>query len=168
MYTYITKISASELYSVKYPISIIIADGTNMTISRDAELQAAITALLKIEEAKVLALQNIKKLETILVNGKFKVDLYVNAGVNSATNYKDYTMDFANNLSIAATTIVNATVTSMYIVSSQIDVFLKLNFSGNTSFTLPNNTWKVTSFTATTITIQSRTNAAVTLVLKQI
>jgi hypothetical protein len=46
-------------------------------------------------------------------------------------------------------------------------MFSKTKFSGNASFTLLNNTWK-TSFTASTITLQSSTNAAVTLVLKQI
>jgi hypothetical protein len=63
---------------------------------------------------------------------------------------------------------VNTTVNGTYAVSSELDVFLKLNFSGNASFTLLNNSWKVTSFTASTITLQSSTNAAVTLVLKQI
>ena len=168
LYTYMSNVSSTELYSVKYPISVTIADGTKMTISSDAELQAAITASLKTEQAMAVAVQNGKKLETILVNGKFKVDSYVNAGVNSATNYKDYTIDFANNFSIAATNLLNSTVNGTYAVSSQIDVFLKLNFSGNASFMLLNNTWKVTSFTTTTITLQSTTNAAVTLVLKQI
>lgn len=168
LFTYMSSVSSTELYSVKYPIAVTIADGTKMTISSDAELQAAITASLKTEEAMAVAVQNGKKLETILVNGKFKVDSYVNAGANSASNYKDYTINFANNFSIAATNLVSSTVNGTYAVSSQIDVFLKLNFSGNASFALLNNTWKVTSFTATTITLQSTTNAAVTLVLKQI
>lgn len=168
LYTYMTNISASELYSVKYPISVTIADGTKTTVTSDAELQAAISASLKTEETIALAAQNRKKVETILVNGKFKVDSYVNAGVNSATNYKDFTIDFANNLSVTAVNLVNTTVNGTYAVSSELNVFLKLNFSGNASFTLLNNTWKVTSFTASTITLQSSTNAAVTLVLKQI
>lgn len=168
LYTYMKNISASELYSVKYPISVKIADGTKTTITSDAELQAAISASLKTEETIALAAQNRKKVETILVNGKFKVDSYVNAGVNSATNYKDFTIDFANNLSVTAVNLVNTTVNGTYAVSSELNVFLKLNFSGNASFALLNNTWKVTSFTASTITLQSSTNAAVTLVLKQI
>jgi hypothetical protein len=168
LYTYMSNVSSTELFSVNYPISVTIADGTKTTVSSDAELQAAITASLKTEETIALAVQNRKKLETILVNGKFKVDSYINAGANSATNYKDFTIDFANNLSITAVNLLNTTVNGTYAVSSELDVLLKLNFSGNASFTLLNNTWKVTSFTASTITLQSSTNAAVTLVLKQI
>ena len=168
LYTYMSNVSSTELFSVKYPISVTIADGTKMMVSSDAELQAAITASLKTEAAMAEAVQNSKKLETILVNGKFKVDSYVSTGVNSASNYKDFTIDFANNLSITAVNLVNTTVNGTYAVRSELDVLLKLNFSGNASFALLNNTWKVTSFTASTITLQSSTNAAVTLVLKQI
>ena len=168
LYTYMSNVSTTELFSVKYPISLTIADGTMQTVTSDAELQAAITASLKIETAMGVAVENSKKLETILVNGKFKVDSFVNAGVNSATNYKDYTVDFANNLSVTAINLLNTTVNGTYAVSSQVDVFLNLNFSGNATFLLLNNKWKITSFTATTISLQSSTNAAVTLVLKQI
>lgn len=168
LYTYMSNVSSTELFSVKYPISVTIADGTKMMVSSDAELQAAITASLKTEAAMAEAVQNSKKLETILVNGKFKIDSYVSAGVNSASNYKDFTIDFANNLSITAVNLLNTTVNGTYAVRSELNVLLKLNFSGNASFTLLNNTWKVTSFTASTITLQSSTNAAVTLVLKQI
>jgi hypothetical protein len=168
LYTYMSNVSTTEFYSVNYPISVTIADGTKTTVSSDAELQAAITASQKTEAAMEVAAENSKKMETILVNGKFKVDSFVNAGVNTATNYKDYTVDFANNLSMTAVNLLNTTVNGTYAVSSQLDVFLNLNFSGNATFLLLNNKWKVTSFTATTISLQSTTNAAVTLVLKQI
>jgi hypothetical protein len=168
LYAYMSNVSSTELFSVNYPVSVKIADGTELTISSDAELQAAINASLKTEAAMEEAVQNGKKLETILVNGKFKVDSFVNAGVNSATNYKDFTIDFANNLSVTAINLLNTTVNGTYAVKSELNVFLKLNFSGNASFALLNNTWKVTSFTASTITLQSTTNAGLTLVLKQI
>ena len=168
LYAYMSNVSTTELYSVNYPITVTIADGTKQTISSDAELQSAITASLKTEAAMEAAVENSKKLETILVSGKFKVDSYVSAGINTATNYKDYTVDFANNLSVTAVNLLNTTVNGTYAVSSQVDVFLNLNFSGNATFILLNNKWKVTSFTASTISLQSSTNAAVTLVLKQI
>ena len=168
LYTYMSNVSSTELYSVNYPILVTIADGTKKTISSDAELQAAITASLKTEAAMELAIVNSKKIETILVNGKFKVDSFVNSGGNTAANYKDYTIDFANNLSVTAVNLLNTTVNGTYAVGSQVDVFLNLNFSGNATFLLLNNKWKVTSFTTTAISLQSSTNAAVTLVLKQI
>ena len=168
LYTYMSNISSTEFYSVKYPMSITIADGTKTIVASDAELQSNINASLKIKAAMSVAAQNSKKLETILVDGKFKVDSFINAGVNSATNYKDFTVDFANNLSVTATNLLNTTVNGTYEVDSELDVFLKLNFSGNAAFTLLNNNWKVNSFTATTISLQSTTNESVTLVLKQI
>ncbi|MFV5695390.1 hypothetical protein ACM55G_08125 [Flavobacterium sp. LB3P122] len=168
LYTYVSNVSSAELYSVKYPISVTIADGTKTTVSSDAELQSNIDASLKTEATMAAAVENSKKLEIILVNGKFKVDSFVSAGVNSATNYKDFTVDFANNLSVTAINLLGTTVNGTYAVSSELDVLLKLNFTGNATFTSLNNNWKVTSFTASTITLQSSTNAAVTLVLKQI
>ncbi|MFV8327728.1 hypothetical protein [Flavobacterium sp. ZS1P14] len=168
LYTYMSSVSSTELFSVKYPISVTINDGTKTALSSDAELQATITASLKTEAAMAEAVQNSKKLETILVNGKFKVDSFVSTGVNSATNYKDFTIDFANNLSVTAVNLLNTTVNGTYAVRSELNVFVKLNFSENATFTLLNNNWKVTSFTASTISLQSTTNAAVTLVLKQI
>jgi hypothetical protein len=77
-------------------------------------------------------------------------------------------MDFASNLTLAATSSTSSTVSGTYAASSDLNVLLKLNFNGFTSLNLLNNTWKVTSFSATTISLQSQTNAAVTLVLKQI
>ena len=168
LFIYMSNVSSSELYSVKYPISATIADGSKMIIYSDAELQATINASLKTEATKKEAVQNSKKIETILVNGKFKVDSFVNAGANSASNYKDFTIDFASNLSVTAVNLLSTTVNGTYAVSSELSVFLKLNFSGNGTFNLLNNTWNVTSFTNSTITLQSSTNAAITLVLKQI
>jgi hypothetical protein len=168
LYTYMTNISSTELFSVKYPLSVTLIDGTKSTVSSDTEFQSTINASIKTEATMAEAVQNSKKVETILVNGMFKVQSYLNAGVDSANNYKDFTVDFANDMSIKVVNSLTTAATGTYAVSSQTDVFLKLNFSGNASFSLLNNTWKVTSFNATSITLQSTTNAAVTLVLRQI
>ncbi len=133
-----------------------------------AELQSNINASLTTKATITQAEQNSKKLETILVNGTFKVQSFVTAGVDSANNYKDTTVDFANDWKVKAVTALTTAATGTYAVSSELDVFLKLNFTGSTSFSLLNNTWKVASFTTSTITLQSKTNAAVTLVLTQI
>jgi hypothetical protein len=168
LYTYMSNISSTELFSINYPMSVTLIDGTKSTVSSDAEFQSTINASIKTEATMAEAVQNSKKVETILVNGMFKVQSYLNAGVDSANNYKDFTVDFANDMSIKVVNSLTTAATGTYAVSSQTDVFLKLNFSGNASFSLLNNTWKVTSFSATSITLQSTTNAAVTLVLKQI
>jgi len=168
LFTYMSNLSSTELYAVNYPISATIADGTKVTISSDAELQTTVNAAVKTQEALTLAAENVKKIEPILVNGKFKIESFVHAGVNSAINYKDFTIDFTNNLLVKATDLLSTTVNGTYAVRSELSVLLQLNFSGNASFALLNNTWKVSSFTATTITLQSTTDATATLVLKQI
>lgn len=168
LYAYMTNISSAELFSVNYPITVTLIDDTTTTVSSDAELKATIKASLETEAAMEVAAENSEKLETILVNGTFKVQSFVSAGVDTATNYKDFTVDFANNMSIKVMNTLTTAATGTYETSSELDVFLNLNFTGNASFVLLNNTWKVTSFTATTISLQSSTNAAVKLVLKQI
>lgn len=168
LYTYMSNVSSAELFSVNYPMTVTLIDGTETTVSSDAEFQAAISASLTTEATMAEAAQNSDKLETVLVNGMFKVDSFVTAGVDSANNYKDFTIDFANDMSIKVVNALSTAATGTYAASSELDVFLKLNFSGNASFNLLNDNWKVTSFSATSISLQSTTNAAVTVVLKQI
>jgi hypothetical protein len=168
LYAYISNVSSTELFSVNYPMTVTFIDDTQTTVSSDAEFQAAINASLKTEATMSEAAENGKKLETILVNGKFKVDSFVSAGVEKANDYQGFTIDFANDMSIKVVNTLSTAATGAYEVSSELDVFLKLNFSGNASFNLLNNTWKVTSFNASSISLQSKTDAAVTVVLKQI
>lgn len=168
LYTYMSTISSAELFSVNYPMSVTSIDGTKSTVSSDAEFQAAINASVKTKATMDEAAANSKKMETILVNGMFKVQSFVTAGVDSANNYKGYTIDFANDMSIKVMNGLTTAATGTYAASSELNVFLKLNFTGNASFSLLNNTWKVTSFSASSISLQSTTNAGVTLVLNQI
>lgn len=168
LYTYMTNISSTELYSVKYPVSVTLIDGTQTTVASDAEFTATLEASLKTEATMSAAANNVQEVETVLVNGMFKVESYVNAGVETATNYKDFTIDFANDKSIKVISALNTTATGTYEVSSQLEVLLKLNFTGNASLSLLNNNYKVTSFNNGSISLQSTTNAAIVLVLKQI
>lgn len=168
LYAYMTNVSSTELFSVHYPITVTLIDGTKTTVNSDAEFQAAIDASLKTKATMAEAEQNSKKLEIILVNGLFKVESFLNSGVETANNYKGYTVDFANNWSVTAVNVISGNVNGTYGVRSELQVFLKLNFTGNDAFALLNNNYKVTSFTSTSITLQSTTNATVTLVLKQI
>ena len=57
--------------------------------------------------------------------------------------------------------------TGTYKVTSDTDLYLQFGFAGSTDFSLFNNTWKVISFTDTTITLESKTNSAVKLILKK-
>lgn len=168
LFTYIQGMSNSEYFSVKYPVNVTLADGTTMEINSDLELKASITTALNIEEAMDEAEDDKEDLETILVNGTFKVNSYLNAGVDSTNNYLGATIDFANDWKVKSLNALTTIATGTYTVTSDTNVYLQMSFAGSTDFSLFNKTWKVTSFTASTITLESKTNSAIKLVLKQI
>ena len=151
LYAYMNNMNNTELFAVNYPITATLSDNTSVSITSDLDLQSSINNCLGIESAEAEAENQANNLETILVDGMFKVESFVNSGVNTANNYANYTIDFANNLS-----------------TSETEVFLNITFSGNTTFNLLNNKWEVTSFSNSSISLKSTTNAAVTLVLSQI
>ncbi|NNE32733.1 MAG: hypothetical protein HKN40_10215 [Winogradskyella sp.] len=171
LYSFMSEFSDDALFSVSYPISATLNGDASVDITSDADLQAQINECLATEDEMEDAEESADLLEDILVEGLFTVDAYVSAGVDSANDYAEFTIDFANDLSVTAENTVNATVQDVegtYEVASEMEVFLTLTFSGNASFELLNDTWEVTSFSETSISLQSTTNAAVTLVLGQI
>ena len=168
LYAYMNSISSTELYQVSYPISIKFSNGTTATINSDSELQSSIDNCSSEEDAKAESEAKANQMRKILVDGSFKIESYLNAGVDSANKYQGFALDFTNDAKVTATNALLASVNGTYEASSEIDIFLNLSFNGNADFNLLNNTWKVTNFSATTISLQSNTNTAVTLVLKQI
>jgi hypothetical protein len=66
-----SNVSSTELFSVNYPITVTLAGGTDATVNSDAELQSNINA--STQATITQAEENSKKLETILVDGRFKV-----------------------------------------------------------------------------------------------
>ncbi|AEH01319.1 hypothetical protein [Lacinutrix sp. 5H-3-7-4] len=171
LFNYINNFGEDELFSVNYPITVTGAGGSSITISSDADLQSSVEDCIDEEDSIEEAEENAENLEEILVDGIFQVETFINSGIDTANDYVEYTIDFANDLSLVAENTVNTTVQDIqgtYQVTSQTQVFLNLNFTSNASFSLLNQNWEVTSFNNTTISLQSTTNAAVTLVLEQI
>lgn len=173
LYTYMNAFGNDELFSINYPITATLKGESNtvVEITSDADLQSRITECLSNDAAKDDAKDNADALGAILVDGAFKVKSFISAGVDTASDYANYTVDFANDLTCTAHNIVNTTINDVegtYAVTSELEVFLKLTFSGNASFELLNDTWKVTSYSESSISLQSTTNAAITLVLSQI
>ena len=120
-----------------------------------------------LDEAEDLA----DDLEDILEDGLFRIESFVNSGVDTANAYAEFTIDFSNNGQVLAQNTVNNLVEDVegeYEVDSEFEVFLELEFENDATFELLNNTWEVTSFSETTISMQSTANAAITLVLTQI
>ncbi|MBA0883505.1 hypothetical protein [Flavobacterium undicola] len=169
LYNYMINLSSTQYFSVKYPMTVTLTGESSQVVSSDAELKSNVDAALSIESKMELAAENKKKLETILVNGTFKVSSYIVAGVESASSYYlNKTIDFTNDWKVKSMEALTTIATGTYSMTSDTDVYLQLGFTGSTNFTVFNNTWKVISFTTSTITLQSKTNSAVTLVLKQI
>jgi hypothetical protein len=170
LYTYMNNFGEDELFAIDYPITATLKGDSNtvIEISSDLDLQARITECLATEDDIEDAEDDAKSLETILVDGLFRVESFVLAGVETANDYADYTVDFANDLSCTATNTVLDTVEGTYEVTSDLEVYLSLSFTGNATFQLLNQTWEVTSYSASSISLQSTTNAAITLVLTQI
>ena len=173
LYTYMNNFGDDALFAINYPITANVSGESSsvVEITSDMDLQTRITDCLADEDIMQEAEEDANDLETMLVEGKFKVQSFVATGVNTANDYADYTIDFANNLTCTAENIVNATIEDVegtYAVTSELEVFLTLTFSGNATFELLNNTWQVTSYSESSISLQSTTNAAITLVLSQI
>lgn len=168
LYAYMKNFGSNELFSVKYPITATLNNNTAISITSDLDLKASVSDCLSVEDAQSNAESEAKKLETILVDGAFKVQSFVNAGINKTTDFANYTIDFANNLTCTAVNGAISTVQGTYKVTSETEVFLKLTFSGNATFSLLNHTWEVTSYSSSSISLKSTTNAAITLVLTQI
>jgi hypothetical protein len=170
LYAYLNNFSNDELFAVNYPIIATLSNDTMVTISSDSDLQSRINECLMDEDAMEEAEENADTVESILVEGLFKVDAFVTAGVDTATDYAEFTIDFANDWSCVAENTVNTTVEDAqgtYEIASEFEVYITLNFTGNATFELLNNTWEVTSYSETSISLQSTTNAAITLVLAQ-
>ena len=171
LYAYMNDFGNDEYFAVNYPITATLNNDTVISITSDMDLQAKITECLASDDEMEEAEENAETLETILVNGAFKVQSFMDASVEKANDYADYTIDFAGDLSCTAQNIVDATINDVqgtYEVTSQTEVYVNLTFSGNTTFELLNNSWKITSYSQSSISLQSTTNAAVTLILSQI
>lgn len=171
LYDYMNAFGNDALFSINYPIDLTFTNGTSATVNSDSELQASINDCLNEGEIMEDAEEDANTLEVILVDGLFQVESFVNTGVNTATDYAEYTIDFANDLTVVAENTVNTTVNDVlgtYEVTSQTEVFLNLNFTGNATFSLLNQEWQVTSYNNTSIELQSTLNAAITLVFTQV
>lgn len=171
LYSYMNNFGNDEFFAVSYPITATLNNDTVVSISSDLDLQAKISECLATDDEMDEAEENAKALEAILVEGTFKVQSFVDSSVEKANDYVDYTIDFAGDLTCTAQNVVTAglnDVQGTYEVTSQTEVYFNLTFSGNATFELLNNTWEVTSYSENSISLQSTTNAAVTLVLNQI
>jgi hypothetical protein len=171
LYTFMTDLQGDELFAVNYPISATLSNGTSLQIKSDAEFQNAISDCTQFEDEKDEAADIAAEVEAILSGTKFKVETFIIAGANTANDYTNWSIEFTNDLKVVAKNVVNVAlgeVNGTYTVSSETEAFLNINFASNTTVSALDNTWVISTYSDTLITLKSKTDASVTLAFKKI
>jgi hypothetical protein len=171
LYAFMTGLQTDELFSVSYPITATLSNETSIQVNSDSEFQNAISECVQFEEEEDQAAATADEVEAILSGAKFKVETFVTEGVNTANEYVDWSIAFTNDLKVVATNVVNATlgeIEGTYAVSSETEAFVSIDFASNTAVSALGNEWVVSAYSSTLITLQSKTDASVTLAFKKL
>ena len=171
MFTFMNNLSDDEFFSVNYPITATLSNSSTVNITSDMDLQFEITDCLDNQEAIDDAEEQADNLTDILVDGLFRVESFIVASVETANDFAEFSFDFANNLTVVAENTVNTAINDVegtYQVASEFEIFLSLDFTSNATIQILNDTWEVTNFTSSSISLQSTTNSTTTVVLSQI
>lgn len=170
LYTFMTGLQSDELFAVDYPISATAKNGTTIQINSDSEFENAISECVQTEEEEEQAEEMAIEIEAVLSKSKFKVESFIDAGVNKTNDYVNWSFEFTNDLKLVAKNTINATLSEVegtYAVSSETEVFLNVNFASNTAVSALGNDWVVDTYSSTLITLKSKTDASVTLAFKK-
>jgi hypothetical protein len=171
LYVFIKDLQSSVLFSVDYPVSAMLSNGTALEINSDTAFQNAISECTQTEDQEEEAANTATEVEAVLSGTTFKVETFVTGGVDTASDYADYTIEFTNDLKLIAKNNANATladVSGTYEVSSEITAFVNIDFGSNTSVSGLNNDWIVNTYSSTLVTFSSKTDASVTLAFQKI
>lgn len=171
LYTFMTGLEASKLFAVNYPISATLSNGTSVQINSDTEFQSAISDCVQFENKRNQAAKTAAEVEAILSTSKFKVESFITAGVNTANDYVNWSIEFTNDLKLVAKNGINGAlgeVKGTYKVSSETSAFININFASNTAVSALANNWVIDTYSSTLIKLKSKTDASVTLTFKKL
>ncbi|WKD85494.1 hypothetical protein KCTC32516_00835 [Polaribacter huanghezhanensis] len=171
MYSFMNGLDANELFAVNYPFTATLSNGTTAQVGSDADFKNAISDCLTYDAKEKEAKKQAKAVEAILTKSKFKVESFITAGVNKASDYVNWSIDFTNDLKLVAQNTVNTTlgkVEGTYAVSSETAVFLNINFASNTAVSALANDWVVDTYSNTLVTLKSKTDASTTITFKKL
>ncbi|WP_299064401.1 hypothetical protein [uncultured Polaribacter sp.] len=169
LYTFMTGLQADEFFTVNYPISATLSNGTTVQLNSDTEFRDSISDCVQFEEEEAATMA--AEVEATLTNTQFKVQSFVNAGVNTTADFVDWSIEFTNDLKLVAKNNVNATLSEIegtYSVSSDTSVFLNIAFGSNNSVSALNNDWVITSYSDTMVALESKTDASITLTFQKL
>ncbi|MBD0832262.1 hypothetical protein [Aestuariibaculum sediminum] len=167
LYSYMNNMNNDERYSIEYPFTATANGDSVVEITSDLDLQTRIEECSATEDTIEEAEENAKNLEVILADSTFKIESLIVAGIDTTNELVDYTIEFSNDLTVIAKNTTE-TVQGTYMVSSELDVILAINFTGNTQLEILNNNWVVKSFNENQITLESSTTTAIKLILTKV
>jgi hypothetical protein len=171
LYVFITDLESDALFSVDYPVSAVLSNGSVLEINSDADFQNAISECTQTEDEEDEAAETATEVEAVLSGATFQVETFVIGGADTASDYADYIFEFTNDLELIAKNNVNialADISGTYEVSSETTAFLNINFGSNTAVSALNNDWIVNTYSNTLVTFTSKTDASVTLAFQKI
>jgi len=172
LYSFVDDLEESDnLFSIKYPITVTLSNGTSVEINDDSEFEDAIEECTSYEAEEEIAEEEAEQVESIVSKATFKVESFVTGDVNTAESFAAYTIEFTNEEKLIARNTVNTTLENIegeYDVDSDTRVILEIDFGSETALSALNNEWIVTTYTSTLLTLQSKTDTSVTLTFKKI
>ncbi|MGG6229965.1 hypothetical protein [Tenacibaculum sp. SDUM215027] len=171
LYSFVDDLDSDDLFSVKYPITVTLSDGTSVEINNDSEFEDAVEECISYEEAEEAAEESADELESIVSKATFKVESFVTGGVDKVEDFAAYTIEFTNDEKLIVKNTIDTTqedIEGEYDVDSDTRVLLEVEFGTGTAVSALNNEWVVTTYTSTLLTLQSKTDTSVTLTFKKI
>lgn len=171
LYLFITDLQSDALFSVNYPVSAALNNGTTLEIISDVAFQNAISECTQSEEEEEEAAETASEVEAILSGTTFEVETFVTGGANTANDYANYTFEFTNDLKLIARNNANvalADISGTYEVSSETTAFVNIDFESNTAVSALSHDWIVNTYSSTLVTLSSKTDASVTLAFQKI
>jgi hypothetical protein len=159
LFNFIKALKKDELVGLKFPVTLVKSDGTELVISDFEELEDAI------EDAKDDCDEDDDNdfndddvsdanFSAVLIDGTWQVDSFIDDGSNRTTQLSGYLFTFKSDKSMEA---VKSTTTIPGVWATDGDsgeIELLISLSGNDPFDDISEDWTVTEFTTTTIHLE--------------
>lgn len=171
LFNFMSTLESTQFFAVDYPISATLSNGVTVEIENDAAFKNAISDCVQFEDEKQEAADAKTEIAAIMSNAKFKVESFVTANIETASDYANWSIEFTNDSKIEAKNTVNAAlgeIEGTYSLSSETEVFLNLTLENNTALSALNNDWVVDTYSATMVSLKNRTDASMTLAFKKL
>ena len=174
-YAFINDLGDDQYFSLQYPISLSGSSDGSITINSDAELIAELQSCESEddleEEARDEAEDLREDLEEAITGARFELESGVQAGAEFSQQFANYTFEFTNDKRVVVRNSLTNLVTDVeafFNTTSETEVFLELNFTSDSEFSVLNGTFEVVSQSSSTIELQSTTDTTFKLVFSKL